>query len=70
MVAATCRPRGRRLLDFLGAADPNGRVTVERLAADQDYFLTHGYQQQRVDMSVLVDHQYVDYAAQVLGRYP
>jgi NitT/TauT family transport system substrate-binding protein len=48
---------------------PNGAVNRESLAADQDYFLSTGDQQQRVDLSQLVDAQFADYAVSVLGRY-
>lgn len=49
--------------------DPDGKVNVESLAADQEFFMATGYQQQRVEMSVLVDPQFAAYAVQVLGPY-
>ncbi|HZR98993.1 MAG TPA: ABC transporter substrate-binding protein [Chloroflexota bacterium] len=49
--------------------NPNGTINRESLAADQEYFLSTGDQQQRVELSQVVDPQFADYAVQVLGRY-
>ena len=49
--------------------NPNGTINRESLAGDQEYFLSTGDQQQRVELSQLVDPQFADYAVQVLGRY-
>ena len=49
--------------------NPNGAINRESLAADQEYFLSTGDQQQRVELSQVVDPQFADYAVQVLGRY-
>jgi NitT/TauT family transport system substrate-binding protein len=49
--------------------DPNGGVNRESLAADQEFFLSTGDQQQRVELSQIVDPQFAEYAVQVLGRY-
>jgi NitT/TauT family transport system substrate-binding protein len=64
--------KDRALYDrmVLPGLNPNGTMNTESLAADQDYFLSTGDQQQRVELSQLVDHQFADYAVQVLGRYP
>jgi len=47
--------------------DPNGRVNVESLRADQDWFVAHGKQQAPASMDQVVDHQYVNAALEVLG---
>jgi ABC-type nitrate/sulfonate/bicarbonate transport system substrate-binding protein len=47
--------------------DPNGRVNVESLKADQEWFLARGQQQARVDMDQAVDHEYVNAALERLG---
>ncbi|HEY7060405.1 MAG TPA: ABC transporter substrate-binding protein [Chloroflexota bacterium] len=49
--------------------NPNGVVNTDSLAADQEFFLSTGDQQQRVPMDQIVDPQFADYAVQVLGRY-
>jgi NitT/TauT family transport system substrate-binding protein len=49
--------------------DPNGAINRESLAADQEFFLSTGDQQQRVELSQVVDPQFADYAVQALGRY-
>jgi NitT/TauT family transport system substrate-binding protein len=49
--------------------DPNGAINRESLAADQEFFLSTGDQQQRVELTQLVDPQFAEYAVQVLGRY-
>jgi NitT/TauT family transport system substrate-binding protein len=48
--------------------DPNGRVNVQALQADQDLSIRLGLHRDQVDMSKVVDNQYVDYAAARLGR--
>jgi NitT/TauT family transport system substrate-binding protein len=42
--------------------DANGRVEVQSLEADQDWFLKLGLQQVRADLSKIIDYRYVDYA--------
>jgi hypothetical protein len=49
--------------------DPNGRINAEAIAAAQDWFVTHGYVAQPVDLSRVVDHQFSDYAVSQLGPY-
>jgi ABC-type nitrate/sulfonate/bicarbonate transport system substrate-binding protein len=48
--------------------DPNGRMEVKSLEADQDWFLKLGLQQARADLSKVIDYQYVDYAVAQLGK--
>jgi hypothetical protein len=51
------------------AANPDGRVSVEAIAAAQDWFVEHGYVQTKVDMSKVVDNRFADYAVAQLGPY-
>lgn len=52
----------------LDVGDPNGYFKTELLANDQDYYAKKGYVPQKVDVSKLVDFQYVEYALQRLGK--
>ncbi|HEY7066437.1 MAG TPA: hypothetical protein VII06_33500 [Chloroflexota bacterium] len=36
----------------------------------QDFFIRRGAQQERVDLTSVIDSTYVDYAVQQLGRLP
>jgi ABC-type nitrate/sulfonate/bicarbonate transport system substrate-binding protein len=49
--------------------NPDGQVNVDSIAADQDWFLAHGVVRERLDVSQIVDMQFVDYAVGRLGRY-
>jgi NitT/TauT family transport system substrate-binding protein len=49
--------------------NPDGRVNVASLAADQEFWLARGVQQARVDLSEVVDYSFVDAALQALGPY-
>jgi len=48
--------------------DPNGRMEIKSLEADQDWFLKLGLQQGRADLGKVIDYQYVDYAVARLGK--
>jgi len=48
--------------------DPNGRMEIKSLEADQDWFLKLGLQQSRADLGTVMDYQYVDYAVARLGK--
>ncbi len=48
--------------------DPNGRMEIKSLEADQDWFLKLGLQQARADLGKVIDYQYVDYALARLGK--
>ncbi|HZR99411.1 MAG TPA: ABC transporter substrate-binding protein [Chloroflexota bacterium] len=48
---------------------PNGRVNVETIKADQDWYFAAGQQSEKVDVDAIVDHSYVDNAVRVLGPY-
>ncbi len=47
--------------------DPDGRLDPAKLARQQDWFVLNGFQTQKVDIAKVVDLQYVDHAARVLG---
>jgi NitT/TauT family transport system substrate-binding protein len=49
--------------------DPQGRVNLDALNAQQNWFLSKGSQKTRVDLSKAVDNQYVDWAVRQLGPY-
>jgi NitT/TauT family transport system substrate-binding protein len=53
----------------LTALDPDGRINMTSLAADQDYWLASGAQQTRIDLTALVDYSFADAAVQALGPY-
>ncbi len=48
--------------------DPNGRLEIKSLEADQDWFLKLGLQQARADLGKVIDYRYVDYAVARLGN--
>jgi ABC-type nitrate/sulfonate/bicarbonate transport system substrate-binding protein len=48
--------------------DPNGRLEVQSLEADQDWFMQLGLQQRRADLGQIIDYRYVDDAVARLGR--
>jgi NitT/TauT family transport system substrate-binding protein len=50
--------------------DPNGALDERVLDEMQSYFLTNGTQQQRVDLSRVIDRTYVQAAVDRLGRVP
>ncbi len=49
--------------------DPNGRVNVASIAEEQEWFLQKGSQKTRLDLSRVVDSQYIEWAVQKLGPY-
>jgi len=49
--------------------DPNGRVNLESLARQQEWFVAKGAQKTKVDLSKAVDTEFVDSAVRVLGIY-
>jgi len=49
--------------------DPNGRMQVAQIRDDQEFWLSRGLQQARINVDEVVDHRYVDAAVQVLGPY-
>jgi len=49
--------------------DPNGKVNVESIAEEQEYFLKKGAQKNKQDLTKVVDTQYADWAVRKLGAY-
>jgi NitT/TauT family transport system substrate-binding protein len=58
-VYATMKPAG---------FEPNGRVNVDYLIAEQDLYVREGMMTETVDIPSLIDHSYADYAVERLGR--
>jgi NitT/TauT family transport system substrate-binding protein len=58
-VYATMKPAG---------FEPNGRVNVDYLRAEQELYLREGMMAEAVDIPSLVDNQYADSAVERLGR--
>src|SRR3954452_685083 len=49
--------------------NPDGYINVDSITADQEFFVSTGALPQRVDLTSVIDQQYVDYAVGRLGRY-
>lgn len=47
--------------------DLDGRIDPQRLQAQQEWYAANGFQEQKVDIAKVVDLQYVEHAAKVLG---
>jgi NitT/TauT family transport system substrate-binding protein len=52
----------------LGGIEPNGIVDVAPISEQQDYFLKIGTQNDKIDMTQLVDNSFIAYALQRLGK--
>ena len=63
--------KDRGLYDLMGVQglDPNGAMNVKSLEEQQDFWVAHGEQQQKVDFSKVVDDQFVKAAVAKLGEY-
>jgi NitT/TauT family transport system substrate-binding protein len=61
----------RPLYDQVGfpALDPNGGVITQDLQVQQDWYVENGYQNTRVDIATMVDHQFAEFAVSQLGTY-
>jgi hypothetical protein len=46
---------------------PSGRVDLEMLNVQQDYWIREGLMRDRADLSRVVDQSFADYANQLLG---
>jgi NitT/TauT family transport system substrate-binding protein len=49
--------------------ETDGNIGVEALEADQEFYLQHGMQRDRLNMHDLVDKRFAEYALQALGPY-
>jgi len=63
--------KNRALYDVMVPAGlrPDGRVNVETIRADQEWYVAAGQQRERVALGTVVDHTYVEQAERALGRY-
>jgi NitT/TauT family transport system substrate-binding protein len=61
----------RALYDQMSASglDPDGRMNLESFEQQQDWFLSTGAQQGRVDLQQFIDRQHVEAAVAQLGPY-
>jgi NitT/TauT family transport system substrate-binding protein len=50
-------------------ANPDGRVNLDQLIADQDFYLQNGYLDTPTDLTRVVESQFVNHAVSVLGPY-
>ncbi len=50
-------------------SNPDGRVNVEQLMADQEFYLQNGYLDTKVDLARVVDPRFVNHALSILGPY-
>jgi hypothetical protein len=59
------------LLDRIVQADidPDGKVNVEAVETDQQYFLAKGTQEKPVDLNRAVDLTFAEEANRILGPY-
>ena len=53
----------------LTSIDPDGRISKESLAYDMAWYVEGGHLERPVDLDVLIDHQYADWAVAQLGPY-
>ncbi|MBX5490823.1 MAG: ABC transporter substrate-binding protein [Chloroflexi bacterium] len=53
----------------MSALDPDGKMNLESFERQQDYFLSTGTQQGRVDLSQFIDLQHIEAAVRQLGPY-
>ncbi len=51
-----------------GYVDPNGEFDIKSLRDQEDWHASHGSIPTKVDVGAMIDHQYLDYALQKLGR--
>jgi NitT/TauT family transport system substrate-binding protein len=49
--------------------DPNGKVNVASLDADQEFWIEAGYQRQKVNLADVVDPSFAAAAVRELGEY-
>jgi len=63
--------KDRTLYDRLGlpGLNPNGLANDQDIAAQQDFFFARGYQKAKLDLKPVLDHQFVNYALDKLGKF-
>jgi len=53
----------------VGAIDPDGRLDLQSLEEQQDWYAAHGYVAQKIDVSTAVSMDFTEHALRVLGPY-
>ncbi len=63
--------KDRALYDKIGepGLNPDGLPYEDDLAYQQDFFISRGYQKEKLDLKTVLDHQFVNYALDRLGKY-
>jgi NitT/TauT family transport system substrate-binding protein len=63
--------KNRALYDemTMSALDPDGRMNLQSFDQQQDWFLSTGTQQARIDIQSFIDLQHIEAAARQLGPY-
>lgn len=49
--------------------DPNGRINVQGLKSDQEWYASHGMIKTKINIDQFVDQSFVDHATKTLGQY-
>ena len=50
-------------------SETNGGINLETMNGDEDFYLKHGYQKEKIDPRAIIDTSFSEYAVQQLGRY-
>lgn len=63
--------KDRSLYDKLGlpGLNPDGTPLEDDITAQQDFFVANGYQKDKLDLKPILDHQFVDFAINKLGKF-
>jgi NitT/TauT family transport system substrate-binding protein len=63
--------KDRTLYDKMGipGLNPDGTPLEDDISAQQDFYLSMGYQKEKLDLKPVLDHQFVDYAIGKLGKF-
>ncbi|MFI5265872.1 MAG: ABC transporter substrate-binding protein [Chloroflexota bacterium] len=63
--------KDRALYDKMGlpGLNPDGSANDQDIAAQQDFFFARGYQKEKLDLKPVLDHQFVNYALDKLGKF-
>ncbi len=63
--------KDRTLYDKMGlpGLNPDGTPVEDDIAAQQDFFVSMGYQKEKLDLKPILDHSFVDYAIGQLGKF-
>ncbi|HEX6512325.1 MAG TPA: ABC transporter substrate-binding protein [Chloroflexota bacterium] len=63
--------KDRALYDKMGlpGLNPDGAPLDDDISAQQDFFVAMGYQKEKLDLKPILDHQYVDFALNQLGKF-